>query len=60
MKASIWLILTLHYIVNCEPLKILKVYDGTCFGHVMFKTCQYATNDDKFFVGLEHVNLKET
>jgi hypothetical protein len=24
---------------------------GTCFGHVMFKTCQYATNDDKVFYG---------
>jgi hypothetical protein len=60
MKALIWLPLTLHFIINCEPLKIFKVYEGTCFGHVMFKTCQYARNDDNFFVGLKHVNLKDT
>jgi hypothetical protein len=23
---------TLHTIINCEPLKIIKVYEGTCFG----------------------------
>ncbi len=24
-------------IINCEFLKIIKVYEGTCFGHVIFK-----------------------
>jgi hypothetical protein len=52
MKALICLTLTLHFIINCEPLNILKVYEGKCFGHVMFKTFQYSTNDDKIFVGL--------
>jgi hypothetical protein len=28
---------TLHYMIDCECLKILRVYDSTCFGHVMFK-----------------------
>jgi hypothetical protein len=28
---------------------MLWVYAGTYFGHVMFKACQYATNDDKVF-----------
>jgi len=23
---------TLRPIINCEPLKIIKVYEGTCFG----------------------------
>jgi hypothetical protein len=50
---------TLHSIVGCEPLKILKVYGGTCFGHVMFKACQYATYDDKDFVRLQHVSVKD-
>jgi hypothetical protein len=26
--------------VDCKPLKILQVYDNTCFGHVMFKAYQ--------------------
>jgi hypothetical protein len=27
----------IQFIINYEPLKILKVYEGTCFGHVMYK-----------------------
>jgi hypothetical protein len=50
---------TLQSIINCEPLKLLWVYKGICFGHVMFKTCQYATNDDKVSVGLTLVNVKD-
>jgi hypothetical protein len=29
----------LHYIINYGPLNIHKVYEGTCFGHVMSKAC---------------------
>jgi hypothetical protein len=50
---------TLHSIVDCEPLKILKVYEGTCFGHVMSKAHQYATNDELLFFGLKNVSVKE-
>jgi hypothetical protein len=25
----------------------------------MFKACQYATNDNKVFVGLQHVSVKD-
>jgi hypothetical protein len=49
----------MHSIIDNEPLKILKVYEGTCFGHVMSKARQYATNDDKIFVGLRNVSVKE-
>jgi hypothetical protein len=28
---------TLHSIIDCELLKLLQVYEGICFGHVMFK-----------------------
>jgi len=28
---------TLRPIIDCEFLKIIKVYEGMCFGHVMFK-----------------------
>jgi len=51
---------TLHSLVDYEPLKILRVYEGTCFGHVMSRAYQYATNDDNIFVGLRNVNVKKT
>jgi hypothetical protein len=46
-------------IIDCQLLKLLKVYEGTCFGHVMYKECQYATNDDKVSKGLVQVNVKD-
>jgi len=49
----------LQSIVDYEPLTLLMVYEDTCFGHVMFKMCQYATNDDKVFIGLKGVNVKD-
>jgi len=27
----------MHSIIDCEPQKIFKVYEGTCSGHVMSK-----------------------
>ncbi len=50
---------TLQLIVDCEPLKLLRGYEGTCFGHIMSTTCQYATNDDKVSIGLRSVNVKD-
>jgi hypothetical protein len=41
------MVMNLQSLVDYKTLKILQVYEGTCFGHVMFKICQYATNDDK-------------
>jgi hypothetical protein len=38
---------TLHSIVDYELLNLQHVYKGTCFDCVLFKACQYATNDDK-------------
>ncbi len=40
-------VVALHSIIDCEPLKILTVNEGTCFGHVMSKAYQYITDDDK-------------
>jgi hypothetical protein len=37
----------LGFIIDCAPLKLIKVYEDTCFGHVMYKACKYVTNDDK-------------
>jgi hypothetical protein len=47
------MVVVLHSIIDYEPLRILKVYEGTCFGHVMSKACQYATNDEFFNVGVK-------
>jgi hypothetical protein len=51
--------IVLHSIINYEPLKIHKVYEGTCFGHAMSKAYRYTTNDEFFYVGLRNVNVKE-
>jgi hypothetical protein len=49
---------SLQFTVDCKPLKISWVYEGTCFGHVMSKACHSAINDDKASVGLTLVNVK--
>jgi hypothetical protein len=38
---------TLCFVVDCCLLKLQQVYESTCFGHIMSKACQYATNDEK-------------
>jgi hypothetical protein len=53
------MVATLHSIIDYEPLKILRVYKGMCFTHVMSKACYYATNDEKVSVGLKNVSVKE-
>jgi hypothetical protein len=35
-KILITMVLALHSIINCEPLKLIKVYEGMCFGHVCY------------------------
>jgi hypothetical protein len=53
------MVTTLHSIIDYEPLKKIRVYEGTYFKHVISKACRYATNDDKVFIGLKNVNVKE-
>jgi hypothetical protein len=53
------MVATLQLIIDYEPLKLFMVYKCSCFGHVIFKVCQYATNDDKIFIGLKIVNVKD-
>jgi hypothetical protein len=31
---------------------------GIYFGHVMSKTCQYGSNDERMVTSLKHVNVK--
>jgi hypothetical protein len=57
MKAKLTTIaITLHSIIDCEHL---KVYESTWFRHMMFKTYQSITNNDKVFVELKNVTVKE-
>jgi hypothetical protein len=51
---------TLYSIVDCCPLKLQRVYEGPCFGHIMSKAYQYVTNDEKVIAGLKQVNVKAT
>jgi hypothetical protein len=44
--------IALCFIIDYEPLKLIKVYEGTCLEHAMFKVYKYATNDDKVSKGL--------
>jgi hypothetical protein len=35
----IFMATTLCFIVDYHPLKLQQVYEGTCFGHVIYETC---------------------
>lgn len=55
-KNLIFMVVALHFIFYCHPLKLQWIYEAIYFGHVMSKVCQYATNDDKVVVGLVSAN----
>jgi hypothetical protein len=38
---------TLKLIISGKAFNLLAPFDGACLRHVMRKTTQYATNDDK-------------
>jgi hypothetical protein len=45
--------------VSCEPLQLLQVVVGFCFGHVMSKACQYAMNEAKVGACMKEISLKD-
>ncbi len=47
-------------IVSCEKLGLAHPFVGSCWGHAMFKCCQYATNDCKVYVGLITIFIRVT
>jgi len=49
--------IVLTFVVSCPLLQLSSLFNGTCFGHVMSKACQYATNDSKVRVGMKDVSL---
>ncbi len=48
----------LKSIVSCETLSLQKSFNGTCFGHVFSKACQYATIDEKMCKNIRFVSVK--
>jgi hypothetical protein len=51
---------TLTSVVSCAPLQLATPFNGTYFGHVMSKACQYAIDDIKIGVGMKEMNVIET
>ncbi len=47
------LVSTFISIISCAPLQLATPFNGTCFGYVMSKACQYAINDIKIGVGMK-------
>jgi hypothetical protein len=50
--------IALKFVISCEALSLLVLFDGACFGHAMSKATQYATNDDKISKDLAPINVK--
>ncbi len=48
----------LKFVVKCETLSLEESFQGTYFGHVFSKVCQYATIDDKVYKDLKYVFIK--
>ncbi len=48
--------------VCCQmwTLSLEESFQGTWFGHVFSKACQYATSDEKVYKGLKYVSIKFT
>jgi hypothetical protein len=45
----------LKSVVKCATLGLEESFQGTYFGHVFSKMCQYATTDDKVCKNLKYV-----
>jgi hypothetical protein len=53
-------LVSMTLIISCEALSLLVPFDGACFGHVMSKANQRATNDYKISKDLAPINVKST
>jgi hypothetical protein len=52
--------MALKIIVNCDILGLEDSFNGTCFGHVFSKTCQYAIIEKKICKNLKFIFVKST
>ncbi len=44
--------------ISCDVLDLEENFQGICFSHAFFKTCQYAKTNEKVCKGLKHVPIK--
>jgi hypothetical protein len=47
-------------VINCDILGLEESFNGTCFGHVFSKTCQYAIIEEKICKNLKFISIKST
>jgi hypothetical protein len=47
----------LKFVIKCETLGLKESFQGTYFGHVFSKACQYATINDKVCKNLKYVSI---
>jgi hypothetical protein len=48
----------LKFVISFETLNLQENVNGTCFGHVFSKTCQYAIINEKVYRNLKYVSIK--
>jgi len=48
------------YFVICESFGLEESFQGTCFGHVFSKACQYGTTKENVCKDLKYVYIKST
>ncbi len=54
----ITMITILKSTIKCEVLGLNESFEGTCFGHVFFKTCQFVTTNEKFCKKFQFIFIK--
>ncbi len=50
----------LKSIISCECLSLEESFQGSCFGHVFVKACQYGSTNEKVCKNLKYVSIKFT
>jgi len=50
--------IVLYVVVNCESFGLKESFQGTCFGHVFSKACQYDTTKENVCKDLKYVFIK--
>jgi hypothetical protein len=48
----------LKYVVSCETLGLQESFNGTYFGMLLSKACQYVTTNEKVCINLRYVSIK--
>ncbi len=52
--------MALRIVVNCDILGLEENFNGTCFGHIFSKTCQYAIIEENICKNLKFISIKST